>query len=139
MNTFEKAQVGDKVYSLKYGEGKIIRVKPREENYPIIINFNREASDFAYAINGKYVKNDLTPDLYWSKPEIIEPEAPKRLVEKIVNRYCNVYKNNSGNHYLGQMHETKQEAIIAHSRMYTTSSELVFEAAEVTVKYKAKE
>lgn len=133
MNTFEKAQVGDKVYSLRYGEGKIIGTPG------IIIEVKFGNRILEYYCCGKLRNDDNTADLYWGKPEIIAPEAPKRLVDKTITRYCNVYVNALDENYLGQLHKTKEHASKALYSNYGGKHNLIFEGAEVIVKYKAEE
>lgn len=76
--TFENAQVGDKVYSLRYGEGKIFSSIDIDAYLPLRIKFELYTGIFSYHLDGRCTEKDITRDLYWSKPEIIAPEQPKR-------------------------------------------------------------
>lgn len=76
MSDFSKARVGDKVYSLLNGLGTVVSVNGGVK-YPIQVEF--VSVTHAYTFDGLLTKDHVTPDLYWSKPEIIEPPAPKRM------------------------------------------------------------
>lgn len=80
--TFENARVGDKVYCLMSGWGKMSGIRD-EEDYPLIVSFLCEAK--TYTVDGKTCKTDCMPTLYWDKPEIIAPEQPKRTIN--INGY----------------------------------------------------
>lgn len=68
---FRNAKVGDKVYSLRHGEGEIIIIRDND-SCPIVVEFPLKAHKASFSYNGFWLENDAMPMLYWSKPEIIE-------------------------------------------------------------------
>lgn len=90
MNKFDKAQVGDKVYSLLHGYGVITEVS--SPSRLITVDFNGNASNRKYYLDGKYQVNDYEPTLFWNRPLTPDDPAPKRKVKKTLVRYCNLYK-----------------------------------------------
>lgn len=137
MKTFEKAQVGDKVYDLLEGEG-IINSVDYHNILPISVRFKEY--ELCYTHEGKTSSKSKTARLYWSKPEIIAPEAPKRLVDKVLTVYANVYPRHSfnsirnhGDYSLGELYSDKQQCLSLNSG--TT----IFKGAEVTIKFQVEE
>lgn len=112
MKTFENAKVGDKVYCLKHGKGIIINIGSiQSHNYPLGVKFDYN-STYSYTLDGKSLTADKNPILYWSKPEIIAPEAPKRMVIKTISRWINIYSDGIGVYiYDTQLEATKHNAI----------------------------
>jgi len=94
MSDFSKAQVEDKVYSLRFGYGVINSLGVSYLTVRFI-----GLPDKSYYFDGiiRYFSNDgfrdITPDLYWDKPTIIEPEVPKRMITKTITKYINIYKD----------------------------------------------
>lgn len=76
--SFENAKVGDAVWDLRYGWGKVTDVLDWCCDYRVRADFKRDAS--CYDFNGFDRSSDLTPMLYWSEVEI---EAPKRKVKRV--------------------------------------------------------
>lgn len=87
-NDFSKAQPGDKLWSLRYGE---VLVKSVGSGRGLICSIGNTSDTLDWWDNGKLRVTDVTPDLYWSKPEIIAPEKPKRIVAKEVEVWVNFY------------------------------------------------
>lgn len=121
---FKDAKVGDDVYCLINGEGKITCIN----NYvrcklPIVVTFNNKLTQ-NYTDEGTFSKTDLTPVLYHSKPEII---IPKKLI-----RYCNIY-NNSQYFETINVYKTKDKAI------ENAGSEAIQAGCKVTIEYKVEE
>lgn len=79
LSDFSKAMVGDNVYSLLFGDGKIIVIN-EERNYPIKVEF--EKNIYSFLLDGRREKHHKTADLYYGKPKIELPPPPKRMVEK---------------------------------------------------------
>ena len=81
MNKFKEAKAGDKLYSLRYGyvnvveniESDIIWCKPQDLGV------------IAWMSNGKLHNSDITQDLYWDKPKIIEPKRKVKAYLYILN------------------------------------------------------
>ena len=113
MSDFSNAQVGDKVFDLCYGEGKISRIE--KGNYPIIVSFEEKTLcpyGESYDVTGRLGSHHTLPRLYWAKPEIIAPSQPSRLKpcpfcgittsptvtinDAIFWVYCDVFKNGCG-------------------------------------------
>jgi len=80
---FKDIKVGDKVYDLAYGVGKVIAVDCDD----FMIKF--DGNNFWYEFDGRRI-NVINRTLYWSKPEIIEKP---RKVKKVVERWVNVSNN----------------------------------------------
>ena len=79
VNDFSKAKVGDKVWSLSYGEGKITSVADRGA-FPIIVQFEALDHFEDFAIDGTLYEDAINPDLYRTQPTITAPE-PKETVK----------------------------------------------------------
>lgn len=71
IKTFRNAKVGDRVWSIRFGWGKITEVLPREL-YSIVAGFNNTSSSFTF--DGKYDSTDINPELFWNEFKI-PPEA----------------------------------------------------------------
>lgn len=94
MSDFSKAKVGDKVYSLLYGYGTIDYIDTSYTAlYPLKIIFNTQPNKFGFNYEGKCFPDQVIKDLYWDKPTIIEPEAPKRMIKKSITAYVNITKS----------------------------------------------
>ena len=69
MEKFENAKVGDKVWEIRYGWGKIVKVN-KKLIYPIEAKFKNIYTD--YTLGGKGFSGDLNPTLFWNEFEIPE-------------------------------------------------------------------
>lgn len=79
-----KFKLGDTVYSSLKGEGKVIGIfEPQDTTYPINVTF-KNGHGQTYMIDGKAHEDDLYPEIYLSKPEII---VPKVKVKREVKRW----------------------------------------------------
>ena len=83
MADFSNSKVGDDVYSLRHGYGTINCTQSDYPSWPIRVKFSQ--GDFLFDTRGHY-GDHKTPDLYHSKPEIIEQ---KRVVTKTINAFLN--------------------------------------------------
>jgi len=72
---FENAKTGDKVWSIRWGWGKIVDIL-KNTDYPLIVNFSVNNS-YTFTIDGKYNENDINPILFWGKINFEIPEKPK--------------------------------------------------------------
>lgn len=72
---FSSAKVGDKAWSIPEGDTVIIRID--NDDHPIVTTDHNY-----YTLSGKYNESDAAPSLFWSNPNIIAPEKPKREIEK---------------------------------------------------------
>ena len=71
-------EIGDKVYSLSYGEGWIVEhFTDRSDKYIIMAHFHNGSKD-GYTEDGKLFEEDDIADLYHGKPQIIAPPEPER-------------------------------------------------------------
>jgi len=72
MKTFENAQVGDRVWDVKYGWGKIAKIS--KEDHLIIVDFDNDIINIYQfdGIDGKSNKTDLNPTLFWNESKIPE-------------------------------------------------------------------
>ena len=86
MSDFSNAKVGDKVYSLRHGYGEINNINGIDKDFPISVLFNK--GKYLFNLLGMYSLSHITPDLYHSKPTIIEA---KRMVKKEIDVFLNVY------------------------------------------------
>jgi hypothetical protein len=77
---FSKARIGDKVFSTRFGNGYISGCCTN-----LFCTFDGGVMA-KYDFEGYRIKNNkhvgVVPELYWSEPEIIIPEPPKRMVKK---------------------------------------------------------
>lgn len=77
---FSKARIGDKVWSVRKGWGKII-LTVADEYYPIIVRYE-DAVREAYTKDGKLMIGDRYPTLFWDEIKFKIPEQPKRRLKK---------------------------------------------------------
>lgn len=89
--TFETAKVGDKVWCMKSGWGKISRIDDR--NYPIAVSFPNDEFK-TYTLGGFYDNDDITQSLFWD--EIVIEAPPKPLPDLQVDTKVYVWSNADG-------------------------------------------
>lgn len=78
--TFENAKVGDKVWSIQCGWGRISEILPG--GYPITVEFNPFKCDgFTYC--GKFRITDNDQSLFWDEVKIEAPVKPKKKLEQL--------------------------------------------------------
>ena len=79
-NKFKNAKVGQKVWSLRYGNGTITGNIHNDIHYPLIVKFyfdyGQNNHTEVFTDKGRLDTNDLTSDIYLKKPVII---SKKRL------------------------------------------------------------
>lgn len=139
MKTFEKAQIGDKVYSLVHGQCIIID----KDNQGLLVEATSSKYKYTYSLCGRYLSSELQL-LYWSKPEISNPPAPKRLVEKVKTRYCNIYKNinkigPTSSNYISEAYVHGGSFYSSPKEAKDNSAHPLICIAEVTIKFKVEE
>ena len=78
-------KVGQTVWDVLYGEGKIIEINVGDE-YPVVVSFEKAQEVMSYRYNGK-MHNDYARTLFFSEPKIIADEKPKFTP---VLEYCDV-------------------------------------------------
>lgn len=74
----EPLGVGNDVYSLMMGIGKIIRID--DDEYPIVVCFD-DAGIISFTRDFKITKFYINRDLYWRRPETIPPPERKKKVK----------------------------------------------------------
>jgi len=90
---FEKAQMNDSVFDLELGKGKVISVD-HVTGYPVAVEFQKSDSVIAvcsYTVEGKRLKSDIAPSLFWSKPEF--PKPPKKIKKERLILYVVANEN----------------------------------------------
>ena len=83
---FEKAKVGNKVWSFNYGWGNIIEIDPNAE-YPLYVEFNFENYHDSFTYKGFRNKNDKNPSLFWNEIKFEIPEKPFILKEWLIKNF----------------------------------------------------
>jgi hypothetical protein len=79
--TFEKAQVGDKVWSVRYGYGVVASIYS-DPDYPLVVKFERYVNSKSYTFYGNEYYHELQT-LFWKE---IHFEVPKQsLKTKLIN------------------------------------------------------
>ncbi len=105
---FRNAVVGDRVWSIDAGWGKIIDTN-HSSHYPINVCFDNGCTK-SYGINGKFVEADTIQSLFWDEIKIIPPERPKRKVKKVVEGWVNIYEDAYKDIYIIPPYTTKEDA-----------------------------
>jgi len=99
---FEDAKVGDRVWSIVYGWGKIKQadVDIVGPDFKLEVEFlnSRDRNEshiyIVYTLEGKNGLSDKYPTLFWDEVKITPPPKPKKEVE--VDIYMNIYKGDLG-------------------------------------------
>ena len=71
---FKDAKVGDKVWDIRRGWGKVVS-NEWSDPYHILVEFNNFRSA-TFNIEGKQLVEDTNPTLYWDEFRIIPPKKP---------------------------------------------------------------
>ncbi len=85
---FSTAKAGDRLYSLIYGPVIIDTIYGDDPDYPLVGTVQGSPNnDFStcsrcWTYDGRHNKNQLHPDLYWSRPGIIGGDTRPRQKEK---------------------------------------------------------
>lgn len=73
MAQFDDAKVGDKVWDVRWGWGKIkCRTGLR---FDVLFNNGQR---FSFWVDGKYSTEDASPTLFWDEVKIVAPEKPHK-------------------------------------------------------------
>ena len=107
MPDFSKARVGDVVYDIRYGHGKITHINPGDD-YSIVCYFHEAQEKETYTIDGRTHDWHIGPVLFHAKPEISDPPPPKRKMKR--QAWLNIYPANSMPPIIICNHETKEQA-----------------------------
>jgi hypothetical protein len=79
--TFEEAQVGDKVWSVRYGHGVVASIYS-DPDYPLVVKFERYVNSKSYTFYGNEYHHELQT-LFWKEIKFEVPEQPSRM--KLIN------------------------------------------------------
>lgn len=121
ITTFEKAKVGDRVFSSVYGWGTIDDTNCNN-NYPIHVNFGSHYHD-TYTFEGYNDKKLPYRTLFWDEIKFEIPEMPKRMVKvKKVNEYWKL-ANKKG---VTSVSSYKSEAVAIEDREYQKLTEFIY-------------
>lgn len=74
----EEVKVGDKVWHVRYGWGKVTWLDDKGTNYPILVHWENWSGWFAE--DGKWHAAEIISTLFWQPIEI--PKKPKPKTEK---------------------------------------------------------
>jgi len=100
MSDFRKVAVGDTVFSLQSGEGVVSKIDTPNATFTAVFEKHPfgQAMYTTYEVDGKFAfYPSVTPDLYWSKPEIIAPKR-KVKVKRSQEIWVNVYDSHLRSH-----------------------------------------
>lgn len=111
MPDFSKARVGDRVYSMKHGWGTIVAIK-NNVDHPIKVHLDDEDRvPVSCTFEGKHYSMDESPTFFWSKPEISDPPAPKRMVKRKVEGWVNLYRDGQVSYQLLSKDEADMDKV----------------------------
>jgi hypothetical protein len=79
--TFENAQVGDKVWSIRFGYGTVVSTCD-DSIYPLVIEFIKYPNLQSYTLEGQEF-NDELQTLFWKEIKFEAPKQPPRM--KLIN------------------------------------------------------
>jgi len=98
--TFENARVGDRVWSIEHGWGKVIQILSHKD---CKLNVLLETGDLvAITEDGKDDPQGHAQIWFWDEVIIEAPPRPKRKVVKKVERWVNVYPRS-----MSKLHSTE--------------------------------
>ena len=81
--TFENAKVGDRVWSVEFGWGRVDSVHPYKE----VIFQNNQMYRFN-SDGSRFFTLKVNQTLFWDEIRIVPPERPKRKVVKTMNLWA---------------------------------------------------
>lgn len=88
---FRDAKVGDAVWSVVYGWGKVVSIDLMPD-FPVLVKFDSQLnSGFSYRRDGRYAA-DQFPTLFWDEVPIVAPPRPKRKVKKVLEGWVNLFR-----------------------------------------------
>ena len=101
---FEYAQIGDKVWSFSFGDGRISSLNPGTPN-PVMAKFNHGYNSYRY--DGRRTNLNIRPDLYWRSFEVPDTayELPK------VPKYKWLLKDEAGEYMLTTDHYMDEKEV----------------------------
>lgn len=137
---FKNAKIGDKVWDIRSGWGKITRIN-NSTIYRINVQFN-DGDNESFMLDSKQQRNDILPVLFWDEIKFDIPPKPKQLITKTVECFINLTDNeiknitNMKNYISFSIHKqvfSTKEQVIAHQRFNLVSE------AKVTIEYQIEE
>ena len=87
---FRNAKVGDRVWEITEGWGKITEIIGQDEGKTLAVKFDGGGED-EYWDDGKHYATDINPSLFWDEIKITPPPRPKRKVMRTVEVWYNAY------------------------------------------------
>ena len=103
----EKFKVGDRVYDIRFGIGKVVTYRDKETSYPFDVEFIGEASQL-YTACGRFSLSNVNPTLLTLADARSKGyDVPKEKVKKSATQYCLVYQDGS---LSGQRFKTRSQA-----------------------------
>ena len=84
---FSKARVGDRLYSLRVGWVRLVRIARKAER-PVRGETEEGGLYDSWTFNGKRNAGDVDTDLYWSKPKITGGDEEPKRTKKIKKRFA---------------------------------------------------
>lgn len=101
---FVDARVGDSVYDMAYGKGRITRTIT-DTLYPIGVCLENGHMHY-YTLDGVYIGCGKNQTLFYSKPIFELPPPPKREVRKVIEGWINIYPSSS-TQWTSTIHKTE--------------------------------
>lgn len=98
---FVDGRVGDPVYDMAYGDGRIVDITLNLDR-PLFVKF--DSGSYYFTMAGS-TQEGLNQTLFYSKPIFELPPPPKRKVKKVIEGWENIYKTS-----IGGLHPTKAAA-----------------------------
>ena len=91
-NDFSNVKVGDKVFHILHGWGEVTMID--NERYTpkyFRVRFEGIAESLSFWKNGRGTMCDKNPSVFWDEVKIFTPPKPKRIVEKTIEGWINIY------------------------------------------------
>jgi hypothetical protein len=108
--TFENCRVGDIVWSITQGRGKIVNIQDICSDFPICVLFDN-GNSLTYTLGGLWQSTELQ-SLFWDEVKITAPPKPKRMVKKVVEGWVNIYTKKYRNGcFCGDIYPSQESAI----------------------------
>lgn len=113
---FKSAKVGDRVWSFRWGWGKINNIVVGDDDgFPICVIFTNKDIMATYTIDGKF-RNNEAQDLFWDEITFEAPPKPKQKMKK----WISFFAGENGQLYVGgtgmcpNLYDTKEEAVASN-------------------------
>jgi hypothetical protein len=93
---FRDAKVGDRVWDITSGWGKINNIISWPTEYPVVVVFGEDEFPYSYTYQGRMTTSDINPSLFWDEVKIIPPPKPKQKVKKTL--WLNIFNIECGSY-----------------------------------------